>query len=104
MKKDLPQPNDATTFDALEFGEHLVGDSKQARTRYPNGYGASVVQFTIGGSGGSYGVENGLWELAVLSWEGDVSHLTYKTSITSDVEGHLTPVMVTDLLQRIAAL
>lgn len=37
----------------------------QALFRFPNGFGASVVQ-----SIGSYGHEDGLWELAVLKWDG----------------------------------
>jgi len=57
-----------TTFQELDFNPHSAGSGVQATVFFENGYGASVVQFTIGGSGsGSYGVEQGLYELAVNS-------------------------------------
>lgn len=89
----------ATRFKDLEFGPHPVsfgGAGKMARTYFPNGYGASVVRFH-----GSYGGNDGLYELAVLTADG---RLTYDTPITDDVEGYLTPTAVTALLKRIAAL
>ena len=49
--------------------------------QFPNGYGASVVKHR-----GSYGYEKGLWELAVLDFDGS---LCYTTEITNDVIGHL---------------
>lgn len=70
-----------------------------------NGYGASVVRFLIEIEGmppvGSYGAERGLWELAVIGPDGD---LTYSTPITEDVMGHLTEDDVSRVLAEIAAL
>ena len=53
--------------------------------KFPNEYGASVVQFM-----GSYGYEDGKWELGVVKWNGDDYKLTYETPLTSDVLGYLT--------------
>lgn len=58
--------------------------------RFPNGYGASIVRFM-----GSYGYDDGKWELGVVKWEsdkweGDDYKLTYETPITDDVLGYLT--------------
>lgn len=73
-----------------------IFDGVQLIYRYPNGYGASVVSFY-----GSYGGSQGLWELAVLDHEGNI---TYDTPITNDVEGYLTNDEVDELLERIERL
>jgi len=70
--------------------------------RFPNGYGASVVQFPY-----SYGGDSGLWELAVIRYSGedtDAFSLTYDTPITDDVLGHLSEQDVDALLDQVAAL
>lgn len=96
----LATANAATTFEDLDFQPHNIGNGVQARTEYPNGYGASVVRFD-----GSYGSESGLYELGVLKKETDGKlHLTYETPITDDVIGWLAPERVTALLRAIAAL
>lgn len=87
--------NSATTFEELDFQPYAVGNGVQARTEYPNGYGASVVRFD-----GSYGSEDGLYELAVLHG----GRLNYDTPITDDVIGYLSPERITELLKQIAAL
>ena len=74
-------------------------DGEQYVYRFNNGYGASVVRHLI-----SYGSERGLWELAVLYFEGDDWVLSYSTDITDDVIGYLTPVEVNALLHRIMGL
>ena len=75
-------------FKDLEF---KIMDSfmngKQARIRFDNGYGASVVSHNF-----SYGGSEGLYELAVLGKDGD---LTYDTPVTNDVLGWLTDKEVT---------
>lgn len=89
---------------------HPAGSGTQKIYRFDNGYGASVVRFTVGGFGvGSYGVDSGLWELAVLTFTGegvqaDNWHLTYETPITDDVLGHLGDDEVEQILARIRAL
>tara|TARA_X000001036_G_scaffold163833_1_gene155554 strand:+ start:1417 stop:1677 length:261 start_codon:yes stop_codon:yes gene_type:complete len=63
---------------------------------FPNGYGASVIKHR-----GSYGYDKGLWELAVLDFDGS---LCYTTEITNDVIGHLNDPEVDRLLRRIEQL
>lgn len=91
---------------------HPAGSGTQKIYRFDNNYGASVVQFTIGAFGGSYGVEGGRWELAVLRFTGegvsfDDPHnwgLTYDTPITDDVIGHLDDDEVQAILAQIRDL
>lgn len=73
------------------------GRAGQTIHRFENGYGASVIS-------DGYGSEDGLFELAVIEWDGDTFYLTYETPITSDVLGHLTPEEVTKTLAEIEAL
>ena len=75
-------------------GEDALIPGKQWKFRFPNGYGASVIN-------DGYGARAGLYELAVL---GPDDHLTYDTPVTDDVLGHLTEADVADALDRIAAL
>ena len=63
---------------------------------FENGYGASVVQHS-----GSYGGNQGLYEIAVLDSKGD---LCYDTPITDDVIGYATEDKVLDTLHRIRML
>lgn len=67
--------------------------------RFDNGYGASVIRGPY-----SYGGESGLFELGVITFDGDQWSLTYETPITSDVLGHLDLVDVAETLDAIAAL
>lgn len=86
------------TFEDLKFETY---DAKQmrvgkyARIEFENGYGASVVSHNF-----SYGGKSGLYELAVL--END--NITYKTPVTDDVLGFLTPSEVSDALIKIQSL
>lgn len=85
------------TFNDLKFKPHPSGmGGIVSRIKFDNGYGASVVQGPH-----TYGGEDGLYELAVLDSNGD---LTYDTPITSDVEGYLSEAQVTDLLTKIQQL
>lgn len=76
------------TFDDLSF-ETMNEDIKwiRARLNFDNGYGVSVVK-----SDYSYGGRAGLYELAVLDSDGEI---TYGTHITDDVLGFLSPEDVT---------
>ena len=84
------------TFNELEFKPHPNMNGVQARIQFENGYGASVVKGEY-----TYGGEDGLYELAVLDSNGD---LTYSTPVTSDVEGYLSEDDVTKLLEQIQNL
>ena len=84
------------TFNDLEFKPHPMGSGIIRRIHFDNGYGASVVKGPH-----TYGGNDGLYELAVL----DSNHeLTYSTPITNDVEGYLTEEAVTKLLEQIQNL
>jgi hypothetical protein len=68
----------------------------QARMMFENGLGVSVVSHTY-----SYGGKDGLFEIAVLDEEGN---LTYETSVTSDVIGYLNPDEVTGVMEQVQSL
>lgn len=79
--------------------ERPINDGIQKIYRFKNNFGASVVRHSF-----SYGKEKGLWELAVLEFDGDEFSLTYKTSVTDDVLGWLTDEEVAELLDKIEKL
>jgi hypothetical protein len=87
------------TFNDLEFIDHPMGAEYGgiiSRISFDNGYGASIVKGPM-----SYGGKNGLYELAVLDSNGE---LTYDTPVTNDVEGYLNEEDVTKLLEQIQKL
>ena len=85
------------TFSDLEFIElDQYMDGVAARIMFKNGYGVSVVCHSF-----SYGGKNGLYEVAVLDADGEI---TYETDVTDDVIGHLTPEQVTETMELIQAL
>jgi len=67
--------------------------------RFDNGYGASVVRNQY-----SYGGSSGLYELAVIKFDGDEWDLVYDTPITDDVLGWLEDEKVSLLLTTISEL
>ena len=91
-------------FGELNFEPHSAGGGKQATVFFANGYGASVVRFTVGEFSGSYGALDGLWELAVLKGNEKSWDLTYATPVTDDVLGYLSETDVTRYLAEIEAL
>ena len=87
------------TFNDLEFIDHPMGAEYGgiiSRISFDNGYGASIVKGPM-----SYGGDRGLYELAVLDSNGE---LTYDTPVTSDVEGYLSEEDITKLLEQIQKL
>ena len=85
------------TFKDLEFIPHSTGmGGVMSRIQFDNGYGASVVKTPY-----TYGGDRGLYELAVLDSEGE---LTYSTPVTDDVIGYLRPEDVTDVMEKIQQL
>jgi hypothetical protein len=87
---------DYKTFDDINFEKHEELGGVVGRIVFENGYGTSVVCHMM-----SYGGKLGLYELAVLDKDGE---LTYDTPITNDVVGHLTPEEVTNYLIQIQDL
>ena len=87
------------TFEDLEFEQlndapYMVG--KKSRMHFDNGFGVSVVSHNH-----SYGVCDGLYEVAVLDKDGV---LTYETPVTSDVIGYLSEEDVTDVMKQVQEL
>jgi hypothetical protein len=66
-----------------------------SRTKFDNGYEASVVK-----SEHSYGGKDGLYELAIFKDD----EICYDTPITNDVLGYLTDKDVTEVLIKIQQL
>jgi hypothetical protein len=78
----------------------LESGAVQKLYRFKNNYGASVVKGEH-----TYGGDEGLWELAVVTFQTDGGfNLCYTTPITTDVEGHLTDDAVEELLAKVEAL
>lgn len=78
---------------------HTIGPlhgGVQLTVKFDNGWGASVVQHQY-----SYGGRDGLYELAVLDSD---DNLSYVTDITDDVIGSRTESEIRTLLLRIANL
>jgi len=85
------------TFKDLEFKPHPVhSEGVVSLMQFENGYGASVVRHEY-----SYGGKNGLYELAVLDSNNE---LTYDTPITNDVLGYLSEQDITEVLIKIQQL
>jgi len=78
----------------LPFGNGV--DGVRAEYNFDNGFGASIVKTEY-----SYGGKEGLYEIAVLDSTGN---LTYETSVTSDVIGHLSLKEVMIKLEEIERL
>ena len=84
------------TFEDIDFERNEDLNGVVGRIMFDNGYGASVVRHIM-----SYGGKLGLYELAILDKEGD---LTYDTPVTNDVIGYLTTEEVTNYLIKIQEL
>ena len=70
--------------------------------RFANSYGASVVSHEY-----SYGGDKGLWEIAVIKFNGESNdewYITCDTPITDDVLGYLEATQIDDILAQIEAL
>jgi hypothetical protein len=88
-------------FSDLNFQPHsnYPDSGIAARHFFPNGYGISVVRFP-----GSYGANEGLYELAVLQGLEDEWEICYDTPITDDVMGYLTIEDVETVLTQVKEL
>ena len=81
----------------LEFKQHPAGlGGTQAKVKFPNGFGASVITGKM-----FYSRPECPYEIAVLDGDG---HITYDTPVTDDVCGYLTEVEANELLAQIEAL
>jgi hypothetical protein len=92
-------------FGDLAFYPHgNMPDGIAARHFFPNGYGVSVVQFPGSYGGGSYGADEGLYEIAVLQGLEEDWEICYDTPITDDVMGYLTIEDVETVLNQVEKL
>ena len=85
---------DIKTIDDINFKPFEGGVA--GSIMFDNRYGVSVVSHKY-----SYGGDKGLFEMAILDSEGN---LTYGTDITSDVIGYLTPEEVTKYMIKVQDL
>jgi hypothetical protein len=86
-------------FEDLEFKkieDNPFQTGVVSRMVFENGFGVSVVSHTY-----SYGGKDGLFEVAVLGKDGD---LTYDTPVTNDVVGYLNPDEVTEIMEQVQSL
>ena len=88
-----------------------IGDGTQKVYRFPNGYGASVIRFTVfvpfaGVMSGSYGSLEGKWELALIKFNDadDDSFVWVYEHGYDDVIGDLTDEEVESHLAQIKGI
>jgi hypothetical protein len=88
-------------FTDLDFQPHphYRGDGIQAKHFFDNGYGVSVVRFP-----GSYGYDEGLYEVAIIKGTEDNWNICYDTVITEDVLGYQSEEEVEVLLYEVKNL
>ncbi len=101
---------DFNTIEKERLGKYIINkglhpldpNGHQIIFRFPNNYGASIVKFF-----GSFGFYSNLWELAVIEFDDsgcDKWEITYETSISDDVIGHLNELECIDILYKIKSL
>ena len=87
-------------FSELNFHPHgNFPDGVAARHFFQNGYGVSVVRFP-----GSYGYEEGLYEVAILKGLEENWEICYDTPITDDVIGYQSVEDIDNLLSQVESL
>jgi len=89
------------TFKDLKHKPHPNWNGTCAEMMFNNNFGVSVIRASGEPFGGSYGHEDGLYEVAVLDADGN---LTYDTYITDDVIGSLTEDGVTNIMKQVQEL
>lgn len=93
-------------FGDLTFHSHAnyPDSGVAARHFFPNGYGVSVIQFTTPFGFGSYGAEEGLYEVAILKGLEEDWEICYDTPITDDVIGYQSMEDIDTLLSQVESL
>ena len=81
-------------FDKISDEPYMSG--VRSRMMFENGYGVSVVSHTY-----SYGGKDGLYEIAVLDSNDEI---TYDTPVTNDVIGYLNEEEVTEIMKHVQEL
>jgi hypothetical protein len=93
-------------FSDLQFKPHANYPETgiQAIQFFENGYGMSVVQFTTPYGSGSYGSDEGLYEVAILQGVAENWNICYDTVLTDDVLGYQSEEEVEVLLYEVENL
>lgn len=93
-------------FCDLQFKPHInyPDTGVQATHFFENGYGVSVVQFTTPYGSGSYGADEGLYEVAILQGVAENWNICYDTVLTDDVLGYQSEEEVEVLLYEVENL
>lgn len=101
MSKELVTINGLALNGWANFIVDIHADSikQQVLFRFDNNYGASVIRGPH-----TYGGYKGLFELAVVRFDGNKHMIVYDTSITYDVLGWLTGDDVFEKLAEIQSL
>lgn len=89
-------------FSDLEFKPHpfyKMEDAVCATHFFSNGYGVSVVRFP-----GSYGFEDGTYEVAILKGTQEGFELCHDTELTDDVFGHCEESDVENIMNEVQSL
>jgi hypothetical protein len=86
-------------FSDLNFESHCIDNGIAAKLFFDNGYGVSVVQFP-----GSYGYEEGLYEVAILKGSADDYDLCYDTPVSDDILGHRDEEDVENIIKEVESL
>ena len=91
-------------FKDLVFKQHPNGRGIQAVSIFDNGYGVSVVRFSIFGSYASYTDDENEFELAIVEGDEKSFSLCYDSGITENVIGHLTRYEVSSVMLQVQNL
>ncbi len=85
---------------------HPFGRGVQRLYRFPNGFGASVVNELRPAMSGDRRLElsTSRWELSVVKWQGEKFHLCFTTPVAGDICDQLDEDEVEALLKQIAEL
>jgi hypothetical protein len=94
--KEHPRNEPLAKSNVTLFGDGTFHYGVVSRLTFDNGYGVSVVKGPY-----TYGGNQGLYELAVLGKDGELS---YDTPIADDTIGYLTQQEVTDIMKQIQEL
>ena len=106
MTYDVKELKKAMKFSNLQFKPHVnyPDTGIGALHFFDNGYGVSVVQFTSPSGSGSYGAEQGLYEVAILKGLEENWEICYDTPITDDVIGYQSVEDIDNLLSQVESL
>lgn len=98
-----PVINFPDNLKALINFEIMFDHKSQYVFKFPNSYGLSVLWWDAGYDVGSYGFDQGLWEVAVLKWQGE-GKFTIDTEYGGSGDGVYGSFTVEQVLELIETL